>query len=190
MISIWRQRHIIWTRDTLYVARPDETTVIDALPLHAIDAVIEMTDDVEGTIKQLQSISRHKSVLAERRAESERAIHEAIDTSIGEDAAIFSRKASISSILQIKTGIDSVIAGRSYYLSTRNDHNPEQLRHAIVSSLWATVLIAKKKAQAMTRFQNSQEKVRSVQSSMFFQIAMAILIMMVSRASSPAPALA
>jgi hypothetical protein len=52
------------------------------------------------------------------------------------------------------------------------------------------VLIAKKKAQAMTRFQNSQEKVRSVQSSMFFQIAMAILIMMVSRASSPAPALA
>jgi hypothetical protein len=170
----------------MYVARHDENTVIEALPLHTINTVIDMTDDVEGTLKQLPNVSgsslmhRHRSQLAERKAGSERMIHEGEDTSVGEDASFFSRKASISSILQIKTGLDSVNAGRSYYLSTRNDHHPEELRQVIVTSLWSAVLVAKKKALAMTRFQNSQEHVRSIQGSMIFQITMAVLIMLVT----------
>jgi hypothetical protein len=171
----------------MYVARPDEKTIIEALPLHAIDAVIEMADDMEGNIKHMQGISstslmsRHKSLFTEKKAGSERVIHDSgEDTSIGEDASFFSRKASANSILQIKTGSDSVGGGRSYYLSTRNDHNPEELRQVIVSSLWAAVLVAKKKAHALSRFQNSQEKVRSIQGSMIFQIVMAVLIMMVA----------
>ncbi len=188
MSSIWRPRKIVWTKDTMYVARTDDNTVIEALPLHAIKAVIEMTDDVEGTFKHFQSMSgisltRQKSLLAERREESDRVIQEGEDTTIGEDASFFSQKASVSSSLQIKTGSDSVIAGRSYYLSARNDHNPEELRQVIVSSLRAAVLVAQKKARAMSRFQKSQEQVRSVQGSMVFQIAMAILIMMVTMPS-------
>ena len=174
----------------MYVARPDENTVIEALPLHAIDTVIEMADDVEGSTKHVQGISgisqisRHKSFSAEKKAESERTLLDGEDISIGEDASFFSRKASVCSVLQVKTGSDSVIAGRSYYLSTRNDHNPEELRQVIVSSLLAAVLVAKKKAKAMSRFQNSQEQVRLVQGSMIFQITMAILIIMVAMPSA------
>ncbi len=82
--------------------------------------------------------------------------------------------------MQIKTIMDSVIAGRTLYLSTRQDHSPEQQRQAIVTSLSDAVAIARKKAQVLSRFQKTQEQVRWVQSSMIFQMVMAVLIMLVS----------
>ncbi len=83
-------------------------------------------------------------------------------------------------VFQVKTALDSVIAGRTIYLSTRNDVDPEQRRQALVSALREAVSTAQKKALALSRFQKSQEIVRTVQKSFLFQILMSILIILVT----------
>jgi hypothetical protein len=165
---------IVWTKDTFYVARPNESRIIDSLPLFEIQAVMEMNEEADASFKSTGVMNRTKGVFADRKDGSQENIASA------PEATFFSRNSTIKCVLQIKTVIDSEIAGRTLYLSTRNDTDPEQLRKAVVSSLWNAVEAARRKALAMSRFQKSQEKVRWVQGSLLFQIAMAILIMLVT----------
>jgi hypothetical protein len=167
------------------VARPGEITAIDVLPLHEIQAVIEMNDVTEATLKSIQSLNstsgvfyRPKSFVTERKVDSE-ATHKLQQPGDEDDALIFSQNSS-TSVLQIKTVINSCIAGRAYYLSTRKDQSPEQRRQAIVSDLGAAVAVAQRKAIALSQFQRSQENVRWIQGSVAFQITMAVLITLVS----------
>ena len=171
--SIWQEMRIVWTKDTLFVARPNETRIIDTLPLFEIQAVLDMNEEPDLAFKPGSLMGRSRSTYSEKKEPSEDN-----PASTG-DASIFSGKSAIKCVLQIKTVINSEIAGRTLYLSTRNDINPEQRRQAVVSSLWSAVVAAQKKALALSRFQKSQEKVRQVQGSLAFQIAMAILIMLV-----------
>ena len=186
---IWRPRRIIWTSDAFYLARPgDNKQFIDVLPLHEIEAVIVMNDATEASLKHSQFtlnsesdiFSRLKTSATDKKIESEATLPKNYNQQADEqDASIFSRNSSASSVLQIKTVVDSCTAGRTYYLSTRNDQSPEELRQLIVSGLGAAVAVARRKAIALSRFQKSQEYVQWFLGSFAFQIAMAVLIMLV-----------
>ncbi len=143
---------------------------------------MEMNDEPDTNIKQQTFVIRNKNSFHENKEETDDTLRDSsrdIET-VAQDASFFSRNSATSCVMQIKTIMDSVIAGRTLYLSTRQDHSPEQLRQAIVTSLSDAVAIARKKAQVLSRFQKTQEQVRWVQSSMIFQMVMAALIMLVS----------
>ncbi len=88
-------------------------------------------------------------------------------------------QAQLSNIIQLKTAVDGFNSGKTYYLSTRENLNPEQSRQLILKQLSASVKVARRNADAKSRFQKSQEKVQVVQGSMAFQLAMALLITVV-----------
>ena len=143
-----------------------------------------MNDDTETILKNHQGLNsssgviyRPKPFASEKKVDLDNTCKQRADE---DDALNFSQNLSTRSVLQIKTAIHSCSSGRSYYLSARNDHSPEQRRQAIVSSLTAIVAVAQRKAIALSRFQKSQEKVRRIQGSVSFQIAMGVLIILVS----------
>jgi hypothetical protein len=164
---------IVWTKDTLFITRPKESRIIDRLPLFQIQAVLDMNEEADLSSRQGSILARSRSYLSEKKETADS------NPASTREASIFSRNSAIKYVLQIKTDMNSEIAGRTLYLSTRNEINPEQRRQAVVSSLWSAVVAAQKKAIAVSRFQKSQEKVRKIQGSLSFQIAMAILIMLV-----------
>jgi hypothetical protein len=140
-----------------------------------------MNDEPDVSLKQPSFVSRSKNSFSDVKEESvETRDYKREINAAAPDASFFSRNSTTSCVLQIKTIVDSVIAGRTLYLSTRLDHNPEQRRQAIVSSLCDAVAIARKKALVQSSFQKTQEQVRWVQGSLVFQTSMAILIMLVS----------
>jgi hypothetical protein len=87
--------------------------------------------------------------------------------------------ANLSNSLQIKTSLDGLNSGKTFYLSTRGSTNPDQTRQSVVSQLRTLSTTARRKAEAKSRFQKSQEKVQIVQGSLAFQLFMALLIMVV-----------
>ena len=89
-----------------------------------------------------------------------------------------------SNILQIKTAAAGLNSGRTYYISTRSCPDAAECRQSLVTQLSAQARIARRKAEAKSRFQRSQDNVKAVQSSRLFQLCMATLIMAV-RAPSP-----
>ncbi len=174
----------MWTKDSLYVARPDSASAIDTIPLYEIRAVIEMNDDSDSTMKQ-SFMNRPRNSLPDKKEDEDGSFRDKEPTATVQDASLFSRNSTANCVLQIKTAVDSVLAGRTLYLSTRNGANPDEQRQAIVSSLSNAVEIAKRKVLTMSRFQKSQEQVRWVQGSNAFQMLMAILIMMVRSINYP-----
>ena len=72
-------------------------------------------------------------------------------------------KSWLSHILQIKTGADGFSSGRTYYISTRSSPNAADCRQSLVKQLSAQLRIARCKAEAKSRFQHSQDKVKAVQ---------------------------
>jgi hypothetical protein len=178
----WDHRRIVWTRDQFYVTRINSLEAVEAIPLNEIQAVVEMNDEPDTVLKQPSFLTRPKNSVVENNEEPV----EASRDSNAAEASLFSRNSTTNCVLQIKTMMDSVIAGRTLYLSTRHDHNSEQQRQAIVSTLSDAVAVARKKALVLSSFQKSQEKVRRVQGSLAFQMAMAALIILVSTRSAPA----
>lgn len=178
----WDHRRIIWTKDHLYITRPNCSDAIEKLPLDEIQAVIDMNDEPDLTITKPSSFVLRPSIsYTENVGEKLEASEPPEDDIILQDSSFFSRKnSSTSCILQIKTIIDGAVAGRTLYLSTLLDSNPEQQRQAIISRLLDAVAVARKKALVLSRFQQAQGQVRWVQSSTSFQMAMAALIMLVS----------
>jgi hypothetical protein len=193
----------VWTRDSLYVAPPNSTRAIETLPLNEIQAVVEMNDEPESNSKQLSFLNRkcsHKddddgsfrdsrprslvnrarTLHSDKKQDDDGMFREKENSPTAQDASLFSRNSTANCDLQVKTVVESVIAGRTLYLSTRNDANPEQQRQTVVTSLSNAVVIAQRKALAMSHFQKTQEQVRWLQGSTAFQMCMAALIMMVT----------
>jgi hypothetical protein len=170
--SIWQRRLILWTQDSMYVARDD--VLIDTVPLHEIMSVEEMHDEVE-TSRNPQSAHVKPSPTEKLLPISESAPYR-IQSSEKESQKKNAAKSSRQSILQVKTVLDGFNLGRIYYLKpnigTTGTH--------IVQDLLSAVRIAKKNAERKSRFQQSQDAVRSVQESIQFQVMVAILIMLVS----------
>jgi hypothetical protein len=184
---IWRPRKIVWTKDTLYIARPEGQEIVDDVPLHEVEEVMTMSEEMDPITKSLidkskpnkdflfkNDINETTETAVVRNDEQERGAG-----SIGLSSKLSLVHANLSNSLQIKTTWDGLNSGKTYYLSTRSSTNPEQIRQSIVSQLRANVMSAQRKAQAKSRFEKSQEKVQTVQSSLAFQVSMAVLIMVV-----------
>ncbi len=169
----------------MFIARANETAAIDMIPLEEIHTVIAMKDDFDAAAKPQQasqSTTRGVPSAHKRSLEFDRKrdlAHNENSPDVNE-MTVFFGNANLNNILQIQTDLEGSSAGRTLYFSTRNGLQAEKRRQAIVSALSAAVAEAKRKALALSRFQKSQEKVLLVQGSMAFQIAMAMLIMLVS----------
>jgi hypothetical protein len=165
----------------LYISRPGTLVVVDSIPLSEIDEVTEMNDE---------SISKSTAILNPVKSNRSKAdLAEITDTGNSfEDNTSGGRRFfvqnQLSNILQIKTAIDGYNSGKTYYLSTGSTANPELNRQTIVSQLSAKVKIARRKADAKSRFQKSQEQVQIVQGSLSFQLIMAAFIVVVILAKS------
>ena len=169
----------------MFIARANETVAIDMISLEEIHTVIAMKDDVDAAVKPQQaSQSTTRGVPAAHKRsldfDRHRDLAQSEQTPDVDEMTMFFGNANLNNILQIQTNLEGTSAGRTLYFSTRNGLQAEKRRQAIVSALAAAVAEAKRKAQALSRFQKSQEKVLLVQGSMAFQIAMAMLIMLVS----------
>jgi hypothetical protein len=175
-------------------------TIIDTIPLHEIEGVMEMNEETEQKTRSLSSASDSKSNRDSpvsnslenhvgQGSSARRLINTSYPTVLsqsGSPAAVSGAsnrisylQAQSSSILQIKTTVNGRNAGKTYYVSTRANSNPEQCRKSIVLQLNENVRIARRNAEAKSRFQRSQERVQHVQSSFIFQLIMAIFIMLV-----------
>ena len=191
---IWRPRKIVWTKDMLYIARPEGQEIIDDVPLHEVEEVMTMSEEIDPITKSLIDKSKPNrdfffkgdlvigstTALNDPETAIERNEEQERGAGLQGSASKFSLvHANQSHSLQIKTALDGLNSGKTYYLSTRSSPNPEQTRQSIVSQLLANSMKARRKAEAKSRFQKSQEKVQRFQSSLAFQLAMALLIMVV-----------
>ena len=197
LFRIWRARRIVWTKDELYMVRHCGLQILDSIPLHEIEGIMEMNnDDVE-----IQS-SKSPSSTPPTIIQSKLAGNQDFPLPVNNDDRNYDRSSSLSSttakkfvvqaqlsnIIQLKTAVDGYNSGKTYYISTRENPNPEQSRQSILAQLNADVMVARRKADAKSRFQKSQEQVLAVQGSIAFQLAMALLITVVTAPQRPARA--
>jgi hypothetical protein len=168
---IWQRRQIIWTQDTMYIARGE--ILVDTIPLHEIISVEEMQDDPE-TSRNPQTNHLKTSAPEKNPASSDTLPNR--NQSEKDLLRKNTSKSSRQSILQVKTALDGFNFGRIYYVKPDIGTSGSN----IVQSLLGAISIAKDIAERKSRFQKSQEKVRKVQESLGFQIMVAILIMLVS----------
>ena len=91
--------------------------------------------------------------------------------------------------LQLKTSISGFNAGRIYYIKAQSASTEADLLDNLLNSIRE----AKIRVERKSRFEKSQEAVRSVQESHLFQMTVASLILLVSdhntRPSSPQPSI-
>ncbi len=193
---IWRDRRLVLTKEDLFLARNGALSIIDTIPLHEIDGVMEMNEETEQKTRSVStatdskmnrdSPSTHSPENCVGQGSSASRLLKRPDGSSrgptglsGSSNRISYLQAQSSSILQIKTTINGRNAGKTYYVSTRANSNPEQCRQSIVLQLNENIRIARRNAEAKSRFQRSQERVQHIQSSFIFQLVMALFIMLV-----------
>ena len=180
---IWRHRRIVWTRDYLYIARTGGLEILDMIPLHEIAEVVEMDDEPEPNSNKSPSTPLIKTDLGHEAFESKISVDRRKDKKQSSSNALhntFLSQARLSNVLQIKTTLDGLNSGRTYYLSTRSLANAIVCKQNIHKQLLSLVKTAKRKAEAKTRYQRSQDQVKAVQSSTMFQVTMATLIIVVT----------
>jgi hypothetical protein len=205
---------VLWTKDTFYVAREGDPTVVDSIPLHELLAVMEMDGDSENSSTFRNTSFTHdvqnatdcpratsgglrgarSGVTGGIRGNVRRrggGSDLGLSTDNGEDVdgaelRSWTNCLQANYTLQIKTVPDGLNSGRTYYLSTRNGIAPEARRQAIVETLREAAEVARRRAEAKSRFERSQERAQWVQGSMAFQVFMATLIMVV-RGAPPTP---
>ena len=166
--------------------------------MHEIDEVVEMDSNTEPAQK-LQNLGSRSTII-----HRESQFHKSLDGNLFEgfrhdkSAATtlggssegqqnsFLAHARLNNVLQIKTTADGLSSGRTYYVSTHSNANATEARQALAKQLSLHAKIARRKAEAKSRFERSQEKVKAIQCSAAFQLCMAALIMAVSQTQSPA----
>ena len=169
--------------------------VVDTIPLHEIDEVVEMDDESapgNRVLSKSNSLVRdaplNRSGIPEFQVpglfesnRQEKAI-DAMPAAENESSyRSFLAQSRLSNVLQIKTAADGINSGRTYYMSTRSSPNAKECRQALVKQLSTQSRRARRKAEAKSRFRRSQDKVKAVQTSMPFQLCMAALIVAVSQ---------
>jgi hypothetical protein len=181
---------VLWTKDVFYVAREGNVGLVDSIPLHEVLAVMEMNDEQDNAAANSSSRSMTSMMpdIPLFDAARRRGVNAAGACTAGGDDGSSGNAAlrrwnnclQAKSVLQIKTAPDGLNSGRTYYLSTRNGEDPERRRQAFLELLCDAVEAARRRAEAKSRFEKSQERVQWVQGSMAFQVLMAILIIVVS----------
>jgi hypothetical protein len=170
---IWQSRQIIWTQDTMYIARGD--VLVDSIPLHEVMGVEEMTDEPDTSYHTPSTFFKVGAY------EKKCALSEILSMRSGSHGKDLLNKHTANSnrqsILQVKTILDGFNLGRIYYLKPSNG---SATGACIVRALSEAVSSAKRIAERKSRFEKSQDAVRGIQESLCFQITVAILIMLVS----------
>ena len=166
----WLRRTIVWTHDTLYFAHGE--IMVDSIPLHEILSIEEMNDDPElpKTLQSQSMISFAASSL-DRNNSGHGKHKNPSDCESKKEALIGHRQC----IIQLKTVPEGFNLGRIYYLKANLD-TPDRL---IITHLSEARTKAKTKQERKTRFQTSQDMVRTVQESFVFQVLVAVLILLV-----------
>jgi hypothetical protein len=191
----WRDRRLVWTKEELFFARHGALAIIDNIPLHEIDDVLEMNEETEQKTRSQSTIASTTTQFKPNKDSPMAYIppdiwpgqevltggehNSSAYNMTGISTRISHLQAHSSSILQIKTAVFGFNAGKTYYVSTRRNDNPEECRKSIASQLIENVRAARRNAEAKSRFQRSQEKVQYVQQSLVFQLIMAFFIMLV-----------
>ena len=195
-VRIWRPRLLVWTKEKLYIARPVCEEITDTIPLHEIHSVMTMDDE---SAQQEKIPAPHTGSKANVLVNSNTENSEDPDSSdnppdripplaneirsarsLSQTRSIrFLSQARLSNVFHIKTDEFGINAGRTYYISTRCNMDADKCMETITAQLSTLAKTARRKAEAKSRFQRSQEVVKAVQSSAAFQIIMAVLIMLV-----------
>ena len=166
MNSIWQARSIVWTDDTLYVARGE--LIVETIPLHEITSIDEMNGgpDVEN-LSQTSALSRRSPSFVKKVLE--------VDCADLEGKGKIVSRGHHHTILTLKTKSDGFNFGRIYYFQPCTETSGRDT----ASLLSNAARIAKSRVEQKTRFQTSQDLVSSFQQSSIFQMTVAALIMLV-----------
>jgi hypothetical protein len=163
---VWQNRLIAWTDTILYVARGEQ--LIDTIPLHEIDTVKEMNEEVNSS-----STINKKSALNSSSFE-EKASPTSFSDPMGDEKkkTIFKGR---SILLHIKTISDGFNAGRSYYLKAIVNASD-----SITVKISAAARAAKRTMYKKSLYQVSREMAKLLHQSFVYQTCGALLILMVT----------
>jgi hypothetical protein len=150
--------------------------MVDSIPLHEILSIEEMNDDPEfsKTTLQSQSMMSFAANPLDRKNSDQGKNKNPSDCESNKVALIGHRQC----IIQLKTVPEGFNLGRIYYLKANLD-TPDRL---IVTHLSEARIKAKSNQERKTKFQASQDVMRTVQESIAFQILVAVLILLVRTA--------
>ena len=152
---------IVWTETTIYIAR--EEILIDTIPLHEIECINEMNEEVNTGNKNKSNIMNKKSPT----------MHDEDD-----DQAMKIRKARSkgrSVLLYLKTIQEGFNAGRSYYIKATINNSSD----SISAKLNAAAYTAKQRVYRKSLYQKSQEAAKALHKSFLFQMCVASFILLV-----------
>ena len=181
---IWRARRLVWTKETLYISRPNNLEITDTIPLEEIDEVLIMEEksDKKTAMKWAAPTKPISVDFAESFNSPDR--QEISPSHTNSKTVAFLSQAGLSNVLHIKTAEQGINSGRTYYISTRSNPDAAECRIKIVEQLTVLARVARRKAEAKSRFQRTQQNVRVLQSSFVFQMVMASLIVLVKSVPS------
>ena len=173
----------MWTKEILYISRSSCKEITDSIPLHEVHEVMTMDDESakkeEFPSASAGSKSKIDSEASEVIASQDNPADSAQPVSARNGSMSFLTQARLTNVFLIKTDEMGFNSGRTYYISTRSNAEAAKCMQAIVAQLSALAKSARRRAEAKSQFQQSQEAVKTVLNSAFFQIVMAVLIMMV-----------
>jgi hypothetical protein len=154
---------MIFTRDIVAFAHMDEDTLVDAIPSSEITGIFDMSQNVVP--------SRNGSARLNRKEQTVETIsHIDVAEHLG-----FGQMNTSTNILQIQTMVDGYNSGRTYHLRTSSQEECTSL----VDALSKKSKLARKMAEARTRFEKYQQKVGLVVTSTAYQCFIAFLIAVV-----------
>ena len=169
---MWQNRMILWTDDTLYVARED--SIVENIPLHEVVASEEMNDDhmPEQTMMETNKSQTFKQDLNKVQESS-------LAGNMKNAIELPSRKnltrGQVQTIIQLRTVSEGINFGRVYYFKPSIETPASEM----ITRLSDASREAQQRSDRKSRFEKSQEFARRLQQSTLFQIAMGVLIMLV-----------
>ena len=189
MYRSWQRRKVVWTKEILAFSQEDKNTLLDSIPLPEISSVEEV--GVPSNAHSRNKIASWKSTSLGGKATSLlsrlgsgvkmlRGESNLPDANSHHDGAETGSQHSRSNnkflnAFLIKTIPGGYNSGREYHFRAES----LEQNHVLVPALRAAAAAARRKAMARTRFRKSQEMIRQAYDSVFFQFAVAFLIIAV-----------
>ena len=173
--SSWQRRKMVWTKEFVYFAREGQNISVDTIPLQEIVSVTAMKKKTQRrktmSFITLNGPTSSATDLMKDYSKSQRELDASTVRKIENDSS-----GSLDRLVQIKTVPEGFNSGRTYFLQA----NSEEQSHKLVERLQKNVNDAMQRAAVKSRFQTSQEKVKKIYCSLFFQGMITFLIISVN----------
>eukprot|EP00291_Cryptomonas_curvata_P012215 CAMPEP_0172202658 /NCGR_PEP_ID=MMETSP1050-20130122/30796_1 /TAXON_ID=233186 /ORGANISM="Cryptomonas curvata, Strain CCAP979/52" /LENGTH=244 /DNA_ID=CAMNT_0012880677 /DNA_START=80 /DNA_END=810 /DNA_ORIENTATION=- len=167
----WQSRQMVWTKALIYFIRTADKAVVDTIPLNEIVSVASINKNLKRK-RTLSMISISSSIENTSVQEPGKIQKDSESSSILGKLQRAPSSDPSDAIIQIKTIPEGFNSGRTYHLQA----DSEEQGSAIASQLEKISKDVKHHAEAKSRFQKSQEKVKAIYCSLPFQTTIAILI--------------